>query len=191
MMAMSVSGEGLCHELHTIFQIFWKIATIEALFRVNLFIIFMKKELIGAVIVVVLFLGVAYYFSTNNKSMDNPNIKLVADVANVVTELKIEDSVIGTGAEAVIGKTLSMHYVGTLLDGTKFDSSRDRAMSFEFALGAGQVIKGWDQGIVGMKVGGKRKLTIPASLAYGAASPSPAIPPNSTLVFEVELLGVK
>ena len=84
-----------------------------------------------------------------------------------VTELKIEDSVVGTGEEAISGKTISVHYTGTLTNGTKFDSSKDRGEPFEFTLGAGQVIKGWDQGFVGMKVGGKRKLIIPSSLGYG------------------------
>ena len=84
-----------------------------------------------------------------------------------------------------------MHYVGTLTDGTKFDSSRDRGQGFDFKLGAGQVIKGWDQGVAGMKVGGVRKLTIPPELGYGARGYPPVIPPNSTLVFEVELLDVR
>lgn len=83
-----------------------------------------------------------------------------------------------------------MHYVGTLTDGSKFDSSRDRGSPFQFRLGAGQVIKGWDQGVAGMKVGGLRKLTIPPELGYGARGFPPVIPGNSTLVFEVELLGV-
>jgi FKBP-type peptidyl-prolyl cis-trans isomerase len=156
----------------------------------------MKNEFIGALVVVALFLGAALYFSKNatpnmNKTNTSPVSVSVGDVGNIVTDPQSEDLVVGTGAEAVAGKKLSMHYVGTLLDGTKFDSSRDRGTPFEFVLGAGMVIKGWDEGIVGMKVGGKRKLTIPSTFAYGAASPSPAIPPNSTLVFEVELLDVK
>lgn len=104
--------------------------------------------------------------------------------------LQIQDEVIGTGAEAVNGATISVHYVGTLTNGTKFDSSIDRGQPFEFVLGAGQVIQGWEKGFVGMKVGGKRKLIIPADLAYGARAVGP-IPANSTLIFEVELLGVK
>lgn len=108
-----------------------------------------------------------------------------------VTELKIEDMKKGTGAEATSGKSVSVHYTGWLTDGKKFDSSVDRGQPFEFTLGAGQVIKGWDQGVAGMKVGGKRKLTIPPTLGYGERGAGGAIPPNATLVFDVELLGVK
>jgi FKBP-type peptidyl-prolyl cis-trans isomerase len=102
------------------------------------------------------------------------------------------DIKVGDGEEAVDGKKVTVHYTGTLKsDGSKFDSSLDRGEPFSFNLGAGEVIKGWDQGVAGMKVGGKRKLVIPAALAYGESSPSPAIPPNSDLVFEVELLKVE
>ena len=107
------------------------------------------------------------------------------------TELLIEDLTVGEGSEAVSGKEVTVHYTGWLTDGEKFDSSKDRKQPFTFPLGAGHVIKGWDQGVAGMKVGGKRKLTIPASLGYGARGAGGVIPPNATLVFEVELLAVK
>ena len=102
--------------------------------------------------------------------------------------LDMQDLVVGSGAEAVAGKRVSVHYTGTLTDGSKFDSSLDRGKPFQFTLGAGQVIKGWDQGVAGMKVGGKRKLTIPPDLGYGARGAGGVIPPNATLVFEVELI---
>jgi FKBP-type peptidyl-prolyl cis-trans isomerase len=105
-------------------------------------------------------------------------------------QLVIEDLKVGDGAEARAGQQVTVHYVGTLTDGKKFDSSRDRGKGFGFKLGAGQVIQGWDQGVAGMKVGGLRKLTIPPHLAYGERGFPGAIPPNSTLVFEVELLAV-
>jgi len=105
--------------------------------------------------------------------------------------LKIEDLTVGTGPEAAAGKQVSVHYTGTLLDGTKFDSSHDRGQPYTFELGAGRVIAGWDQGLVGMKVGGKRKLTIPAALAYGDRGSGPIIKPGDTLVFECEMMDVK
>jgi FKBP-type peptidyl-prolyl cis-trans isomerase FkpA len=104
--------------------------------------------------------------------------------------LQIDNLKEGAGDEALAGKTVSVHYVGTLTDGSTFDSSRTRGKPFAFKLGAGQVIAGWDQGVTGMRVGGLRKLTIPPDLGYGARGFPPVIPANSTLVFEVELLGV-
>jgi FKBP-type peptidyl-prolyl cis-trans isomerase len=103
-------------------------------------------------------------------------------------DLQIEILRAGTGAEAKAGNRVTVHYVGTLTDGKKFDSSRDRGQGFKFTLGKGEVIQGWDKGVAGMKVGELRKLTIPSQLAYGARGFPPVIPPNSTLVFEVELL---
>ena len=111
--------------------------------------------------------------------------------------LQYEDTVPGSGATASAGNHVSVHYTGWLFDaaapqgrGRKFDSSKDRNDPFEFSLGAGQVIRGWDEGVQGMQVGGTRVLTIPASLGYGARGAGGVIPPNATLVFEVELLGV-
>jgi len=105
--------------------------------------------------------------------------------------LKYTDDQVGTGAVATAGKTAVVHYTGWLLDGTKFDSSRDRNQPFSFPLGAGQVIKGWDEGVAGMKVGGKRTLIVPPALGYGARGAGSVIPPNATLKFEVELLDVR
>ncbi len=119
-------------------------------------------------------------------------------VVGGVTELIQTDVVIGDGAEAIAGKTVSVHYTGWLYDessadkkGSKFDSSRDRGQPFDFPLGAGRVIKGWDQGVAGMKVGGQRSLMIPPELGYGSRGAGGAIPPNASLVFDVELLGVR
>ena len=113
-------------------------------------------------------------------------------MSTVTTEsgLIIEEIVVGGGDEARAGQTVSVHYTGWLTNGTKFDSSKDRDEAFEFDLGARRVIAGWDEGVQGMKIGGTRKLTIPASLGYGARGAGGVIPPNATLVFEVELLGL-
>ena len=105
--------------------------------------------------------------------------------------LIIEDITEGAGDEATAGQTVSVHYTGWLTDGTKFDSSKDRHEPFEFPLAARWVIAGWDEGVQGMKVGGTRKLTIPPNLGYGARGAGGVIPPNATLVFEVELLAIK
>lgn len=105
--------------------------------------------------------------------------------------LKYVDQAVGTGDVAVAGKTVSVHYTGWLENGKKFDSSVDRGEPFSFPLGAGRVIKGWDEGVQGMKVGGKRKLTIPSDLGYGSRGAGGVIPPNATLIFDVELLGIR
>lgn len=106
------------------------------------------------------------------------------------TGLQIEEITLGTGATAAAGQQVSVHYTGYLADETKFDSSKDRQEPFNFALGMGQVIAGWDEGVQGMQVGGVRKLTIPPELAYGARGAGGVIPPNATLVFEIELLAI-
>ena len=105
--------------------------------------------------------------------------------------LRYQDTEVGTGTTASAGKTVSVHYTGWLPNGEKFDSSRDRNQPFGFTLGAGQVIAGWDEGVAGMKVGGRRKLVIPPDLGYGTAGAPPDIPPGATLVFDVELLDVR
>lgn len=105
------------------------------------------------------------------------------------TQLVIEDLTVGTGATAAVGDTVTVHYVGTFLNGTQFDSSYGSGRPFTFRIGAGQVIAGWEQGVPGMKVGGKRRLTIPPSLGYGSQAVGP-IPANSTLRFEIELLSI-
>lgn len=105
--------------------------------------------------------------------------------------LRYQDVALGQGAEAAADRKVSVHYTGWLPNGEKFDSSRDRNEPFGFTLGAGQVIAGWDEGVAGMKVGGRRKLIIPADLGYGTAGAPPAIPPGATLVFDVELLDVR
>jgi FKBP-type peptidyl-prolyl cis-trans isomerase FkpA len=159
------------------------------------------------ILVGIIIFGIVYvlnYSSDENAAIQETQKDVVAEnnsiSENVVednnmqedtTQLKIEDSVIGTGVEAVAGKLISVHYTGTLTNGTKFDSSRDRGEPFEFTLGAGEVIQGWDLGFAGMKVGGKRKLTIPSSMGYGEQGAGGVIPGNATLIFEVELLGVK
>jgi len=127
-----------------------------------------------------------------------PAASLPAQAGDKVTELKKIDVKPGTGAEAVAGKTVVVHYTGWLYDpakpdghGNKFDSSLDRNSPFTFPLGGGQVIKGWDNGVVGMKTGGKRTLVIPPDMAYGARGAAGVIPPNATLVFDVELIEVK
>lgn len=120
--------------------------------------------------------------------------KKMSNTRTTESGLQIEDVVVGNGAEAVPGTRVTVHYTGWLLEngqrGKKFDSSVDRGQPFQFPLGAGRVIRGWDEGVAGMKVGGKRVLTIPAALGYGERGAGGVIPPGATLVFEVELLGV-
>ena len=144
--------------------------------------------ILGAIVVV----AVAIYATQNNDIKQPPQNmngfdKLTTSNQGVEIEILKE----GTGTAAKNGDAVSVHYVGTLENGVKFDSSVDRNVPFEFTLGAGQVIPGWDVGVEGMKIGEKRKLVIPSSLAYGERGAGGVIPPNATLVFEVELLGIK
>lgn len=149
-----------------------------------------KSSSIFAVISSIVFGAVFGGCTKKEPAPEGTSIQVQTNVAPV-TSLKIEDAQVGTGAEAVTGKVVSVHYTGWLTNGTEFDSSRKRGVPFEFKLGDRKVIAGWDQGVVGMKVGGKRKLTIPPQLAYGEKGIGGVIPPNATLVFEVELMGVQ
>lgn len=149
-------------------------------------IVFNWKNVILIFAVTFLLTGALFILMFDKGTTDVPQ-----KTAGVQTELLKEDILIGSGKEAVSGNKISVHYLGKLEDGTKFDSSYDRKQPFEFMLGAGEVISGWDLGVSGMKEGGKRKLTIPSDLGYGATGSPPVIPPNATLIFEVELLKVE
>lgn len=149
--------------------------------------------IVAAVILVFIFFGFDKIFGGLIWSEVDEEISLQEGVTEQNMDnsgLKIEDVVLGTGAEALPGTVVFVHYLGTFTNGVKFDSSYDRGEPIQFILGSGYVIKGWDQGLIGMKVGGKRKLTIPPELGYGATARGP-IPPNSTLLFDVELVGVE
>ena len=155
--------------------------------------------------VVAILIGVGIYFLSNKTSDNQPlatedlqatiestSEPVASDSATTnMNDLKIEDITVGTGAEAVAGKKITVNYSGTLTDGTKFDSSYDRGTPFSFTLGVGEVIQGWDKGFTGMKIVGKAKLTIPSEFGYGANGAGGVIPPNATLIFEVELLKVE
>jgi len=149
----------------------------------------MNKSYLIIVVIIILLAGLFVYYRGEKETMPKEEEIKPSEEVPTSGELQIDDLVVGTGEEAKAGDTVRVHYVGTLTDGTKFDSSYDRGTPFEFSLGLGQVIKGWDIGVAGMKVGGKRKLTIPPSLGYGANSVG-LIPSNATLIFEVEFLAV-
>ncbi len=145
----------------------------------------MKK--IFLIIILIVIAGGVYFLFQNSKN----NKESTATNNYEIQGMKVEILKEGTGESAKNGDTVTVHYTGTLEDGTKFDSSRDRGTPFSFILGAGRVIKGWDLGVAGMKIGEQRKLTIPSELAYGdAGTPGGPIPPKATLIFEVELLNI-
>ncbi len=154
----------------------------------------MKPKLPWIILLVVvgLFLLGAYFQGEVVEEQENvgDDVTITEDTEMTGNELTVEDLEVGSGEEATAGKRVTVHYTGTLTNGTKFDSSHDRGVPFTFNLGAGEVIKGWDLGVAGMKVGGKRKLTIPSELAYGERGAGADIPPGATLIFEVELLEV-
>lgn len=145
-----------------------------------------KQKLIVLVVMLALFVTASVLAQTNTSSPTKVN----GAPKTTASGLQYWDLVVGTGATAVAGKSVRVHYTGWLTNGTKFDSSVDRNEPFVFSLGAGQVIKGWDEGVAGMKVGGKRQLRIPPALGYGARGAGGVIPPNATLIFDVELLQV-
>jgi FKBP-type peptidyl-prolyl cis-trans isomerase len=149
------------------------------------------KNFIFIVALAVIGVGAIGVFGLGNSNSEQASVKETLTTNKEKNmDLKVEDLVVGQGPEAKCGNTVTAHYTGWLTNGEKFDSSVDRGTPFQFRLCEGQVIKGWDQGILDMKVGGKRKLTIPAELAYGDREVGP-IPANSILVFEVELLNVE
>lgn len=149
----------------------------------------MNRTTIALTAVVVL-LAAAFLMLVQPKN-NNQNNNMNTNQPAVSGSLGIVDTVIGTGAEAVPGKEITVQYTGKLVDGTKFDSSYDHGAPFTFPLGAGRVIRGWDEGFAGMKVGGKRTLTIPPEFGYGSTGAGGVIPPNATLIFDVELLDVR
>jgi peptidylprolyl isomerase len=145
-----------------------------------------RGRVVAAVVIVALVAaGAAYLFAP---SLTGPRAGAEVTTAS---GLKYTDTVVGTGPSPRPGQTAVVHYTGTLTDGTKFDSSVDRGQPYEFPLGRGRVIRGWDEGVATMKVGGKRHLVVPPALGYGTAGQPPKIPGGATLVFDVELLGVK
>lgn len=155
----------------------------------------MSKNIVLALVFIVIIAGGALFFAGRTAKPNDivtqvvPTIQVIPTM-QTVNELKLEDIKVGEGREVKSGDMIVIHYKGTLLDGTKFDSSYDRGTPFETRIGVGQVIKGWDEGVIGMKIGGKRKLTIPPDKAYGNRGAGP-IPPNSALIFDVELINIK
>lgn len=177
----------------------------------------MSKNIVPILIIlIVVSIGIAGIFFLSNQKLPNSQLNLnitpaptsviitpqvtkdnqmqkldINDFKASASGLRIKDEVIGTGQEVKAGDSVTVHYQGTLSDGTKFDSSYDRNQPFTTQIGVGQVIQGWDEGIVGMKIGGKRILIIPPNLGYGQQGAGSSIPPNATLIFQVELISVQ
>ena len=156
----------------------------------------MKRQF-GLVLITFAAFGATFGCGDTSKPSTSPTTstsalaKVTGQPTTTPSGLQYWDIMVGSGATAVAGSTVKVHYSGFLTSGEKFDSSRDRGEPFSFPLGAGQVIKGWDEGVAGMKVGGQRQLRIPPQFGYGAAGAGGAIPPNATLIFDVELLEVE
>ncbi len=153
-----------------------------------------KNSVLTILIISIILIGSYYLLSKPPSDISNKNddsLLISQTPTKPMQKLVVEDLKIGSGNEVKTGDNISIHYVGTLENGTKFDSSYDRGSPFETQIGVGQVIKGWDEGVVGMKIGGKRKLIIPPEFGYGSRGAGNIIPPNSTLIFEVELIDIK
>lgn len=152
-----------------------------------------KKILVSVIILILIIVVVGIYFLSQNQPVNNQPVSQENTNLNnyeMIQGMKVEILKQGAGAQAKAGDTVTVNYVGTLENGTKFDSSIDRGTPFSFTLGTGSVIKGWDLGVLGMKIGEKRKLTIPPELGYGSAGAGGVIPPNATLIFEVDMLKI-
>ena len=149
-----------------------------------------NRILLGLLIVVIVSAVGVMAYNSFFANQPGPELTPVAGSVRTTTGLVYQDFVIGSGPVAQAGDTVRVHYTGRLEDGTKFDSSLDRGEPLEFPLGSGWVIAGWDEGVAGMQVGGKRRLTIPPDLGYGPAGSPPTIPPNATLIFDVELMEI-
>jgi peptidylprolyl isomerase len=148
-------------------------------------------KLVVYVVIAALAVGALIYLLSILGGSNSTPAPGVGTEVTTASGLKYVDEVVGTGESPKPGRPVSVHYTGTLADGTKFDSSVDRGQPYEFPIGVGSVIRGWDEGLMSMKVGGRRRLIIPPNLGYGAAGNPPKIPPNATLYFDVELLNVK
>lgn len=151
----------------------------------------LRNTRIAIVAVVVLLIAASAFFIWSSRSSKAPQATSEGNLITTASGLQYEDLLVGDGAQAQPGDTVSVHYTGWLQDGAKFDSSLDRGQPFTFTLGSGQVIQGWDEGVAGMRTGGKRRLVIPPDLGYGSQGAGGVIPPGATLIFEVELLEIK